>query len=272
MDRIAGVPDRHMQDALLLKMALERKDFQQARKELDEALGAEQPTTSAEAPPARAAKASQASGIGLSVDILEIQHLEVSLETPDVQFHAEVTQMTRVQLRAGIASGGPPQREDPLLVDLDGDGPETTGERGARDFDLKGAGQRAPTSFATGGDAFLAMDRNGDGHITSGKELFGDQHGAEDGFAELAKFDANRDARIDAADPVFDRLRLFDGQTTRTLADAGIESLALAPIRTVKELAHGDAVLASGSASAQGRTVPVYAMALQTFGGTDRMG
>lgn len=257
MDRIAATSGRHALDALLLKMALEGKEFQKAREELEA-------STAEDAPP----PASSTSSTSVSMDIVEIAHVEARLETSDVQFSFEATRVTVVQVRAQSGS----QRQDPLLLDLDGDGPETTGAEGARAFDLAGNGVIAPTSWVTGGDAFLALDRDGDGRISSGKELFGDQYGAVDGFVELAKFDANGDTRIDKEDPVFDALRLLDASGQRTLSSAGITSLDLRPERQTRELANGDATLSSGSAVAYGRRIPVYAMALQTFGRQDWVG
>ena len=63
----------------------------------------------------------------------------------------------------------------------------------------------------TGGDAFLAIDRNGNGSIDDGTELFGDQNGAAHGFAELAKFDSNHDGVINAQDDDFDKLLPLEG-------------------------------------------------------------
>ena len=64
--------------------------------------------------------------------------------------------------RPPAAGSGPPP-QDPLVIDLDGAGPRTTGAEGAQVFDLAGDGVFKPTSFVTGGTAFLALDRNGDG-------------------------------------------------------------------------------------------------------------
>ena len=77
-----------------------------------------------------------------------------------------------------------------------------------------------------------ALDRNGNGRIDNGKELFGDQHGAANGFQALAAFDGNRDGSIDARDAVYGDLRLLGGDTThgpqlRTLSQAGIRAIAL---------------------------------------------
>ena len=138
------------------------------------------------------------------------------------------------------------QQSDPVMFDLDGDGLELTShENGAR-FDILGNGQPVNTAFVTGGDAFLALDRNGDGVINSGAELFGDQRGAVNGFEELRKLDGNSDGVIDRNDAAYDELRLFrdngngvteDGELLG-LAEGGIESISLR-YRNVNELAAG---------------------------------
>ena len=127
------------------------------------------------------------------------------------------------------------QESDPIILDLDGDGYELTNHRDGARFDIQGNGARARTAFVTGGDAFLAIDRNGDGIINSGRELFGDQNGAVNGFEELRKFDSNGDNVINRLDKDFDRLLLFrdngNGFTEAgellTLKDAGIDEISL---------------------------------------------
>ena len=101
------------------------------------------------------------------------------------------------------------QQGDPIVLDLDGDGVElSTYQQGAR-FDLIGSGRAQQVAFVQGGDAFLALDRNGDGLINSGKELFGEQHGARNGFEELRRFDQNGDGVINRNDAIYDSLKLF---------------------------------------------------------------
>jgi len=130
---------------------------------------------------------------------------------------------------------GQVQESDPIVLDLDGDGIELTHHAAGARFDITGTGRQAATAFVTGGDAFLALDRNGNGKIDSGKELFGDQRGAANGYEELRKFDTNADGVINALDLDFDQLLLFrdngNGVTEPgeliSLADAGIESISL---------------------------------------------
>ncbi|MBI4382795.1 MAG: hypothetical protein HY579_02025, partial [Nitrospinae bacterium] len=68
----------------------------------------------------------------------------------------------------------PPPRRDPLVLDLDGDGLELSALDGSNvnfDFDANGFAER--TAWASADDGFLALDRNGDGAIGNGSELFG---------------------------------------------------------------------------------------------------
>jgi hypothetical protein len=138
------------------------------------------------------------------------------------------------------------QESDPIVLDLDGDGIELTGYADGARFDILGNGRAVNTAFVTGGDAFLAIDRNGNGTIDSGKELFGDQNGARNGFEELRKLDSNGDGRIDRLDKEFDSLLLWkdngNGITEEgellTLEQAGIADISLG-YRNVNQAAAG---------------------------------
>ena len=67
----------------------------------------------------------------------------------------------------------PEERKDPLILDLNRDGKVST-TPGKRYFDMDANGVAERVSWAGSGDGFLVMDRDGDGKITSGRELFGD--------------------------------------------------------------------------------------------------
>jgi len=131
---------------------------------------------------------------------------------------------------------------DPLIIDLAGNGFATTTLPAGRDFDLNGDGHLEHTAWLRGDDALLALDRNGNGVIDHGLELFGPRSG--NGFAELAVLDDNGDDAVDRADGSFGALILLheDGRQSR-LADHGIRSIRFdvaVPVQV--RLAGGDLV------------------------------
>ena len=144
-----------------------------------------------------------------------------------------LTQQSQLNVTVGKAAKPQPvQQTDPLVLDLAGNGFATRGLDDAVRFDLSGDGRPESISAPKGDDALLALDRNGNGRIDSGKELFGDQHGASNGFAELSKYDDNNDGRIDQQDSLFEQLSLlrFDAQgrqQQQSLAEAGVSAIHL---------------------------------------------
>lgn len=133
-----------------------------------------------------------------------------------------------------------PPRVDPLILDLDDDGIETTNVKDGAYFDHDGNGFAEQSGWAGADDGLLVMDRNGDGIINDGKELFGDQtilnngQRASNGFQALSDLDSNADGKIDANDTAFANLKVWqdidgDGYSSadelKTLSDVGITSL-----------------------------------------------
>lgn len=109
--------------------------------------------------------------------------------------------MTRsgLQVRAGAAL------KDPLVLNFDGNAAQLTDRKFSFDLDADGTKEEVPMLAPT--SAFLALDRNGDGLINDGKELFGTTSG--NGFADLAVYDMDRNGWIDESDPVFNQLKLW---------------------------------------------------------------
>ena len=138
-------------------------------------------------------------------------------------------------------------QQDPLILDLDGNGIDITSLQDGQQFDIDGDGTIDQTAWIRGNDALLALDRNKDGKINNGTELFGDQNGAADGFGELAKFDDNQDGKIDANDTVFSALILLRANGEQaTLMDEGITSISLSMITPIDQrLIGGDLVATS---------------------------
>lgn len=129
-------------------------------------------------------------------------------------------------------------REDPLILDMAGDGFALAPN--AATFDLDGDGRAERTAWVRGDDALLAFDRDGDGRITSGRELFGDQNGAADGFAELARYDDNGDGAIDADDAIYPSLLLLrEGGDVTRLADEGVARIRLDLVKPLNRTVEG---------------------------------
>ena len=123
----------------------------------------------------------------------------------------------------GDGSDPPPQgcSASPIIIDTEGEGFHLTSAQDGVRFDIRGDGhpvQIAWTAFGSH-NAFLVLDRSGNGKIENGKELFGNfaaqpQSTHPNGFLALAEFDrpengGNSDGVIDENDIVFSQLRLW---------------------------------------------------------------
>ena len=134
----------------------------------------------------------------------------------------------------------------PVIIDVNGDGIALTGPADGVDFDLNGNGTRDRLGWtrANSDDAWLALDRNENGNIDSGSELFGNFTAQpagpnRNGFLALAEFDkavngGNGDGVINNEDSVFEQLRLWQDSNHNGMVEPG-ELRTLASMN-IKEL------------------------------------
>ncbi len=166
-------------------------------------------------------------------------------------------------------SGAQRFRGDPLTFDLDGDGIETVAPDSENPilFDHSGDGLRSSTGWIAPDDGLLVFDRNNNGMIDNGSELFGDNTNlyddqgnvtgkAEDGFDALAQEDTNQDGIVDVNDDNFSNLRVWqdlnqDGVTDvgelKSLSTLGIAHIGVQSIENSQVLGDGNEIADIGT-------------------------
>jgi hypothetical protein len=127
---------------------------------------------------------------------------------------------------------------------MDGNGVKTSTVGDGVVFDVYANGTAVQVAWTDGNDGLLVLDRDGDGMITSGAELFGDytpmQDGsiAKNGFEALRDLDSNADGIFDVKDSLFDQVQVWvdanrDGVSQASelmgLTQAGVKAINLTP-------------------------------------------
>lgn len=169
----------------------------------------------------------------------------------EIQISSSISVSVEISVVDGKVKAVEKKQTDPLVVDLNGNGIELTSSENGVKFDIDGDGVKEQTAAPENGDALLALDRNNNGVIDDGRELFGDQNGAKNGFAELKKFDDNNDNVIDKNDKVFDQLKVVklsnNGlQEITSARNAGIVKIDLSKIEKSNDKINGNVISHKG--------------------------
>ncbi len=146
------------------------------------------------------------------------RELELSL---NVSLSRSFTQKTSISLETLQAL------KDPLVLSFDGSMPTLSAKTFS--FDIDSDGQSDQISQLNANGAFLALDKNANGFIDEGSELFGTQSG--DGFGDLSKYDEDKNGWIDENDSIFDKLRVWRKSDTQDelvgLGEVGVGAIFL---------------------------------------------
>lgn len=125
---------------------------------------------------------------------------------------------------------------DPLMINLNGGAVELSDQ--SFSFDLNADGQNESIARTAAGSGYLVFDKNNNGIIDDGSEMFGPQSG--NGFADLAQYDDDGNGWIDENDAIFSQLSLMEfddeGPTLRSAAEAGLGAFFLGSAASDYEL------------------------------------
>ena len=121
---------------------------------------------------------------------------------------------------------------DPLVINLNTDVTELSDQTFY--FDLDADGEEEEISMLKG-SGYLALDKNGDGVINDGSELFGTKNG--DGFADLARYDEDGNGWIDENDSIWSKLKIWckdenGNDVLYKLSDKGVGAICLKNVST----------------------------------------
>lgn len=148
--------------------------------------------------------------------------LEVGMSRTFEQYYREEYEMTEFQ-----------RLYDPLVINFDTDIAQLSDQKFFFDLDSDGAAEEISELGA--GSGYLALDKNEDGRINDGSELFGPASG--NGFADLAVYDEDGNGWIDEGDSIWNKLKIWcrdeNGQDNLfTLAQKGIGAICLQNVGT----------------------------------------
>ncbi len=229
--------------------AITGKDLAMASpEEVQAALGTTVQTMNVDTAPPAQAVATRSTGPGLIYQRHERYHEQEAMrfqaagvvQTADgreINFSVAMSMSREFVQDANLTLAAGSKKIDPLVINFDGKGAALSQTR--FEFDLDNDGSTEQIASLHSGSGYLALDRNGDGNINSGSELFGPSSGL--GFSELAVYDEDGNHFIDERDSVYQHLRIWmtneDGSTQlAALGDKNIGAIFLGHVSSPFQL------------------------------------
>lgn len=146
--------------------------------------------------------------VGIKQETFECERLDLQMSgsvqtaTQKIEINMDISfSSTFVQKHQLLKS----QFYDPLVLNFDGELPDLDTQNFSFDIDCDGESEQL--AQLKNGSGFLALDKNSNGHVDDGSELFGTHNG--NGFYDLRRYDNDKNGWIDENDPIFDSLRIW---------------------------------------------------------------
>jgi len=156
----------------------------------------------------------------------------VQAEDKEIELSLDISLSRSFVLQTNISVESLQELKDPIVISLDGLFPTLSSKTFS--FDIDSDGQSEQISQLQRGSGFLALDKNENGFIDDGSELFGTASG--DGFKDLKLYDEDKNGWIDENDAIFDKLRIWqkgDGKDKLiALGEVGIGAIFLGNTQT----------------------------------------
>lgn len=143
-----------------------------------------------------------------------------------IEFQYELAMAREFSSEKSFQESGVIKLKDPLMLSFNGKACELTKE--CIQFDLNADGVLEEIPGLGKGTGFLVFDRNANGKADDGSELFGVASG--NGFADLAKLDADHNGWIDESDPAYQQLAVWSGEGFSSLTQRGVGALSTATV------------------------------------------
>ena len=156
----------------------------------------------------------------------------IQTDTKEIELSLDVSLSRSFVQKTSISLESLKVLKDPLILSLDGGMPALSSKTFS--FDIDSDGKSDQISQLSSNSAFLVLDKNSNGVIDDGSELFGTKSG--DGFGDLSKYDEDKNGWIDENDAIFDKLQVWKKSDSKDeligIGEVGIGAIFLGNTNT----------------------------------------